>query len=444
MAGEIKIFKHACSVSITTEADSIATVTGVEHHFVSNGQIQIGQTISFSGYTGTVKVSNVEDVIYSGNRRTKVTFDGSVTINNGTTVTFNTLDGTFKTSGRVGDTSSFKITIERVVGRILSPNPVINFDDVNSVNNYKVTTTDTFENTTELIKRVFEVTHKVGLKKLKTTDVINIKALSAIDVTGPSNRIYGLELLAKPPGQTLEELSISIASDNTDLTSISIPTFRNINKRRETRLLVVYGDPGATFQLKLQSNVISLVSASANQNSTTVEMGGSNANNGAVNAVDIGMQIVSLSQGSVPTSGTVTTVTDSTNPDKLIFSAAQAVQAATTMGLARVLIAEATKTIGDNGIYFEYVDFPENNTTANLTYTITLTETTSNSFTAFDSPATFSVVSQNTATAHPAYTTSTAQAHQPWLQTIIASPISTGSGTNTAGQAQLDSDNLSA
>ena len=120
MAGELKIYKNGCNVTTTTTADSVATSSTAIHYFVSNGQIKVGQQISFSGYTGEAKVSAIEDAVYSSNRRTKVTLDGSTTINSGTTVTFTSLDNSFSTDGRVGDISSFNIVVERITGRTVS------------------------------------------------------------------------------------------------------------------------------------------------------------------------------------------------------------------------------------------------------------------------------------------------------------------------------------
>ena len=446
MAGELKIYKNGCTVTITTTADSVVTSSTAIHYFTSNGQIQVGQQISFSGYTGGAKVSAVEDVTYSGSRRTKVTLDASATINSGTTVTFTTLDmrnqNSFSTSGRVGDTSSFNIIVERVTGRILSPNPVISFEDVNNINDYKVVVTDVFENNTELIKRTFAVTRKVGLKKLKTNDVINIKARTIIDLTGTNNKIYGYELLAKPPGQTIEELSNTIANRNKDLTSISIPTTRNINKRAETRLLVVYGDPGATFKLGVLSNNISLNHEASNvSNQTTLNLAGS-ANGTVINP---GMAITAMGGGTSITSGVkVVSVTDA-SPDTVTLNLAQSAAADELITFAHVLTAaNSVKTIGSNGIYTQYIEFPENNTTANLTFTITLTENVTNTFTEFASPSTLAVVSTFTATANPAYIAPATQAVSGFLQVSVSSPVSTGGGTTSAGQAAIDSNNLGA
>ena len=442
MAGELKIYKNGCNVTTTTTADSVATSNTAIHYFVSNGQIKVGQQISFSGYTGEAKVSAVEDVVYSSNRRTKVTLDGSTTINSGTTVTFTSLDNSFNTDGRVGDTSSFNIVVERITGRILSPNPVISFEDVSNVNDYKVVVTDVFENNTELIKRTFAVTHKAGLKKLKTNDIINIKAKTVVDLTGTNNKIYGYELLAKPPGQTIEQLSNTVANADKDLTSVSIPTSRNINKRAETRLLVVYGDPGATFKLGILSNTITVNHQSSNvTNQTTLSL--ANAANGTV--INPGMAITAMGGGTSITSGVkVVSVTDA-SPDTVTLNLAQSAASTELISFAHVLTAaNSVKTIGANGIYTQYVVFPENNSTANLTFTITLTENVTDTFTGFTSPSTLDVVSTFTATANPAYTAESTQAVSGFLQVSVSSPVSTGGGTTSAGQASIDSNNLGA
>lgn len=437
MTGEIKIFRQGCSVVITTTADSIANVTGVEHHFVSNGQIKVGQQISFTGYTGSAKVNAVEDVVYSGNRRTKVTLDTSTTIDSGTTVTFTSLDDTFNVEGRVGDTSVLTITVEREIGRILSPNPIIDFHDVSNMNDYKVVTTDTFENTTELIKRVYAITHKVGLKKLKRNDVINIKALTSVDVTGSSSRIYGYQLLAKPPGKSLEELSISAANSNKDLTMSSLPTTRNINKNAETRLLVVFGDPGATFTLSVLSGLIAFTTLNSVQSAATTLIMGSGSD---VSTVNKGMEIVFLSSTTIATpTPKVVSKSTTANPDTITFDTAQALASTETMKLQHVLVASGTKTIASNGIYTQYINFPKNSSDADIDFTITLTETSSNSFTGFTSPSTLSVKSLSEEQISPVYVQSVNSVGVQAFQQIQVhtSPPSTGSGTITGG-AQND------
>tara|TARA_R100001510_G_scaffold30876_1_gene27571 strand:+ start:10439 stop:11761 length:1323 start_codon:yes stop_codon:yes gene_type:complete len=440
MAGLIKIYKQGCSVTINTTATCVVTATGTVHRFTNNPQIKIGQKIVVA--STNYFVTNVVDEVYSGTRRSKVTFGASVSISNNDNITFISTDNTFNTGGRVNETSTFNIVVERIAGRILSPNPVINFDDVHSINNYRVVTTDVYENTTELIKRTFVITHKAGLRKTKGTDTINVTADTIVDLTGTQNKIYGYELLVKPPGENIEEITNKKASSFVDLTSISFPSKRNINKKAETRLLIVYGDPNATFKLGVVSNTISVNhESSAVTNQTTLNLSNS-ANAGPINK---GMTIVSMGNTTPVTEGVKVVSKTDASPDTVTLNLGQSAASAELIGFAHVLVASnSVKTIDSNGIYYIYLKFPKNNSTANLTFAITLTENVADTFTEFSSPAVVNVVSLASEQAAQAYVSHTTRSVQSFQQVSVGSPASTGSGTTAAGQSAIDNNNLGA
>tara|TARA_R100000541_G_scaffold10081_1_gene17889 strand:- start:13479 stop:14795 length:1317 start_codon:yes stop_codon:yes gene_type:complete len=436
MSGILKIYKEKATVKLSTTATALATVTGTVHYMTtSNPQIIAGQTLSVHQ---TIKVLSVVSESYNGARRSKVTLNGSLTINANTALTFTSNDNTFSTEGRVGEVSNFKITVDRITGSILSPKPTLNFSDVYSISSYKVVSSDTFENTTELIRREYNVTYVVPLKKSYNKDILNLKVSTIIDETGVNNQIFGYELLTNPPGQNIESLTVKKSSFLKDLTSISFPSKRNINKKAETRLLVVYGDPGVTFKLGVVSNVIPVTSnSSAQTNQTTLSMG--NGSNTAVAKINKGMTITSTTSSSV-SAGLKVKSTSGTN---VVVSTAQSLAANEQISFGHVLVAANTiKTIDENGIHAEYVTFPKNISTANITFTITLTQHSNFSFIGFDSPETLSIVSLAVPIAVPAYVTSTDRRTTSSNQQPSTSVVSTGSGTVVNNYATTNNTNL--
>ena len=436
MSGILKIYKEKATVKLSTTATALATVTGTVHYMTtSNPQIIAGQTISVHQ---TIKVLSVVSESYNGARRSKVTLNGSLTINANTALTFTSNDNTFSTEGRVGEVSNFKITVDRVTGSILSPKPTLNFNDVYSISSYKVVSSDTFENTTELIRREYNVTYVVPLKKSYNKDILNLKVSTIIDETGVNNQIFGYELLTNPPGQNIESLTVKKSSFLKDLTSISFPSKRNINKKAETRLLVVYGDPGVTFKLGVLSNVIPITSsASAQTSQTTLSMGNGTA--ATVAKINKGMTITSTTSSSVSAGLKV----KSTTGTSVVVSTAQSLAANEQISFGHVLVAANTiKTIDENGIHAEYITFPKNISTANITFTITLTQHSNFSFIGFDSPETLSIVSLAVPIAVPAYITSTDRRTTSSNQQSSTSVVSTGSGTVVNNYATTNNTNL--
>ena len=436
MSGLLKVYKDRCSVKLSTTATALATVTGTVHYMTnSNPQVKAGQSIGIS----TTKVVGVVSEVYNNARRSKITLNNSTTINANTVLTFTSNDNTFSTSGRVGEVSNFKITIERIIGSILSPNPTLNFSDVYSMSSYKVTSVDTFENTTELIKREYNITYKVPLKKSVGVDNINLKATTITDETGVNNQIFGYEFLTKPPGQNLEDITVKKASFSKDLTSISFPSKRNINKKAETRLLIVYGDPGVTFKLGVKSNnQATNHESSTATNQTTLTM--ANGTSAAVAKVNKGMTIVSMGGGTGVTAGVKVVSTSGIN---VLLSKAQSAASTELIGFAHVLVADNTvKTIDENGIYAEYINFPKNNSTDNITFTITLTENSTSKFVGFNSPETLSIVSLTATQSAPTYLASTQARVTKSNQTPATSSVSTGGGSTVAGLSAINNENL--
>lgn len=437
MSGLLKVYRDRCTVSISTTATALATVTGTVHYMTTaNPQIRVGQSIGI----GNVKVNSVVSEVYNGARRSKVTLSSSTAINANTVLTFTSNDNTFSTEGRVGEISNFKITIERIIGNILSPNPTLNFDNVYSKSSYKVVSVDTFENTTELTKREYNITYKTPLKKLSNIDTINLRANTILDETGVNNSIYGYEFLVNPPGLNVESLTNKKSSFEKDLTSLSFPSKRNINKKAETRLLIVYGDPGVTFKLGIKSGTLNINhESSAVTNQTTLNL----ANAADAGPINKDMTIVSMGGGTAITSGVkVVSKTDGT-PDTVTLNLAQSAASTELIGFAHVLVADNTvKTIDENGIYFEYIDFPKNNSTANIVFFITLTENTTGSFVDLPSTETFTITSLAALQAAPQYLTSTTTRVAQHNQSPSTSVVSTGNSTTVSGQSSLVNDNL--
>tara|TARA_R100000541_G_scaffold16138_4_gene25733 strand:- start:492 stop:1805 length:1314 start_codon:yes stop_codon:yes gene_type:complete len=435
MSGLLKVYRDRCTVLISTTATALATVTGTVHYMTnSNTQIRAGQSIGI----GNTKVSSVVSEVYNNARRSKVTLNNSTTINANTVLTFTSNDNTFSTEGRVGEISNFKITIQRIVGNILFPNPTLNFDNVYSKSSYKVVGVDTFENTTELTKREYNVTYKVPLKKLSDVDIVNLRTSTILDETGINNSIYGYEFLVNPPGLNVESLTNKKSSFEKDLTSISFPSKRNINKKAETRLLIVYGDPGVTFKLGVASNVIPTTSgASAQTNQTTLSM--ANGTAATVAKINKNMTITATASSGV-SEGIKVVSTSNTN---VVVSTAQSLAANETLSFGHVLVApNSVKTIDENGICAEYIDFPKNHSTANIVFTITLTENTTGSFIDLPPTETFTITSLAALQAAPQYLTSTTTRVAQHNQSPSTSVVSTGNSTTVSGQSSLVNDNL--
>ena len=94
MSGLLKVYKDRCSVTLSTTATALATVTGTVHYMTnSNAQIRVGQSIGI----GNVKVISVVSEVYNGARRSKVTLNNSTAINANTVLTFTSNDNTFST-----------------------------------------------------------------------------------------------------------------------------------------------------------------------------------------------------------------------------------------------------------------------------------------------------------------------------------------------------------
>tara|TARA_R110000823_G_scaffold122541_1_gene247986 strand:+ start:207 stop:1553 length:1347 start_codon:yes stop_codon:yes gene_type:complete len=440
MAGKIEIYKKGCNVTITTNGTALATTTSTVHYMtVFNSQIRVGQIVNYSGVLGNaITVTAVSDESFNNNRRTKVTLSSSVTISANTVLTFKSLDNIFTNTGRVGSQSSFTITIERVTGRILSPNPSLNFAGVYSIGDYKVINTDTFENTTELIKRVYVVTHSVPLLKSNNEDIIYLKADTEVDLTGTQNKIYGYEMLVNPPGQSIDDITNNIASANKDLTSISFPSKKSINKKAERRLLVVYGDPGATFKLGIASASIALQhESSAVSTQTTINLSGS-ANAGVLSK---GMSILSFDGGTVVVPG-VKVVSKSTaaTPDTVTLSVGQSVLADDLINFGYVLVpANTVRTLNSSGIYAEYINYPANDSTANIVFTTTISENIADSFVEFSTPSVTQVTSLATSRNQAlfgVYAATSQRTRSKSSQSPVSSVISTGGGRVVGGQAE--------
>ena len=440
MAGKIEIYKKGCNVTITTNGTALSTTTSTVHYMtVFNSQIRVGQVVNYSGAFGNgLTVTAVTDASLNNNRRTKITLSSSVTISANTVLTFTSLDNVFTNTGRVGFQSSFTITIERIVGKILSPNPSLSFAGVYSIGDYKVTSVDTYENTTELIKRVYVVTHNVPLSKSNKDDVVYLKANTIVDLTGTQDKIYGYEMLVNPPGQSIDDITNNIASANKDLTSISFPSKKSINKKAERRLLVVYGDPGATFKLGIASASVALQHESlAVSTQTTINLSGS-ANAGVLSK---GMSILSF-DGGTPVVAGVKVVSKSTaaTPDTVTLSIGQSVLADDLINFGYVLVpANTIRTLNSSGIYAEYINYPANDSSADIVFTTTISENITDSFVEFSTPS----VTTATSLATPrnqllfgVYAATSQRTRSKSSQSPVSSVISVGGGRVVGGQAE--------
>lgn len=443
MAGKIEIYKKGCNVSLTNVGTALATTTGTTHYMTAfQPQISVGQRVNYLGVLGTsLLVTAVVDESYNGARRTKIVLNNSSTISANTVLTFTSLDNTFTNTGRVGQESSFIITIERIEGRILSPSPSLSFNGVYSISDYKVVSTDTFENTTELIKRVYVVTHKVPLSKVSHKDILYLKAATEVDLTGTQNKIYGYEILANPPSQSIESITNTAASANKDLTNISFPSKKSINKTAETRLLIVYGDPGATFKLQVDSNTVAVQHASSSvSNQTTLSL--QNASNAGL--ISKGMNIVTMAGGTSITAGVkLASKVTSTTPDTITLNLGQSAASDEIITFGYVLVtANTIRTLNSDGIYAEYIKYPANDSTADITYTAKLTENVANTFIEFSTPSSTTVISlasARNAALFGVYADSGVRTQSKSSQSPVSSTISVSGGLTVTGAAEATS-----
>ena len=165
------------------------------------------------------------------------------------------------------------------------------------------------------------------------------------------------------------------------------------------------------------------------------------ANAGTINK---GMTIVSMGGGTAITSGVkVTGRNTSSSPNTVTLNKGQSVASTELIGFAHVLVADNTvKTIDENGIYAEYINFPKNNSTTNITFTITLTENSTNSFIGFNSPETLSIVSLTDLQSSPAYIAATEARVTKSNQAPATSSVSTGRGSTVRGLGTTNNSNL--
>jgi len=382
MAGKINTLIRGCTFTQTTTSTSVAASSSSTILFVTlNSQIRVGMKVSFSGSASNILVSSVVEEFVGNDRRTKVTLNTAQSVSNNTVVTFTATDGVYSNTGRYKDTSTFNITIARKEGMILSPAPSIDFSDTNSANDYFITVTNT-ENNNKLIQRVYTITHTVPLKTGASDDVISIICRASQDKVDGSTKIYGYDLLAKPPQSNWNTITNQAAANQNNIKVGSTSSLRNVNKIKDNRLLVVYGDPGATLTVSAVSNTVTgTTQASTTGNTVTV------ASNQSANIL-----VGSLVTGTGITAGD-TVVAVNTSTHVVTLSASRTVGSGVTLSFISSLIASATKTIGSTGIYSNEIKFPKNSTTSDLVYTFTLTEIAEDSFVNVPSPLTFTVTS---------------------------------------------------
>ena len=386
MAGKINTLIDGCTFTQTTTSDTVASSSSSTILYVTlNSQIRAGMQVSYSSSPTGLLVSSAVEEFVGSDRRTKVTLNTPQSISNSLEVTFTATDGVYSNTGRYKDTSTFKLTITRELEMILSPAPSIDFSDVNNVNDYNVTVTDT-ETSSKLVSRVYTITHTVPLRASLTEDVISVVCRASQDKTAGSTKIYGFDLLAKSPSLNWNEFSNQAVPDLNNFKLNTPSTLVNINKRKANRTFVVYGDPGATLTVSAVSNTVT----GTTQSSTT-------GNTVTVASTESSKILVgSLVTGSGITAGD-TVVAVNTSSHVVTLSSARTVGSGVTLSFVSSLIASATKTIGETGIYVQKVTFPKNNTSADLVYTFTLTEIASDSFVNIDSPTTFTITSNGTA-----------------------------------------------
>jgi len=386
MAGKINTLIDGCTFTQTTTSNTVASSSSSTILYVTlNSQIRSGMQVSYSGSPAGLLVSSAVEEFVGSDRRTKVTLNTAQSINNSIEITFTATDGVYSNSGRYKDTSTFKLTITRESEMILSPAPSIDFSDVNNVNDYNVTVTDT-ESFSKLISRVYTITHTVPLRASSSDDVISVVCRASQDKTAGSSKIYGFDLLAKSPSLNWNQFSNQTIADLNNFKLNTPSTLVNINKRKANRTFVVYGDPSATLTVQAVSNTVT----GTTQSSTT-------GNPVTVASTESSKILVgSLVTGTGTVAGdTVTAVNTSTHV--VTLSSARTIGSGVTLSFVSSLIASATKTIGETGFYAQKVTFPKNNTSADLVYTFTLTEIASDSFVNMLSPITFTVTSNGTA-----------------------------------------------
>tara|TARA_R100000742_G_C4276564_1_gene97729 strand:+ start:1184 stop:2467 length:1284 start_codon:yes stop_codon:yes gene_type:complete len=386
MAGKINTLINGCTLTQTTTSTSVAASSSSTTLYVTlNSQIRVGMQVSYSGSPANLLVSAVEEEFVSTTRRTKVTLDSAQSINNSTEITFTATDGVYSNVGRYKDTSTFKLTITANSEMMLSPSPSIDFSNVNSINDYFVAVTDT-ESSNNLITRVYTITHTAPLRSSVDEDVITVICKASQIKTAGNSKIYGYNLLEKPPQSNWNTITNQAESDRSNVKATSISSLRTINKIKDNRLLVVYGDPGATLTVAAVSNTVTgTTQGSTSGNTVTV------ASNQSANIL-----VGSLVTGTGITAGdTVTAVNTSTHV--VTLSAARTVGSGVTLSFISSLVASATKTIGTTGIYSEKIRFPKNTTSSDLTYTFTLTEIGADTFVNITSPLTFTVTHSGTA-----------------------------------------------
>lgn len=386
MAGKINTLIEGCTFTQTTTSTSVAASSSSTTLFVTlNSQIRVGMQVSYSGSPVNLLVSAVEEEFVSTTRRTKITLDSAQSISNSVEITFTATDGVYSNTGRYKDTSTFKLTITRDSEMILDPAPSIDFSDVNNVNDYFVAVTDT-ESSSKLTTRVYTITHTVPLKLSSSDDVISVICRASQDKTAGSTKIYGYDLIAKTPSTSWNDITNQAVADRNNFKSFTSSTLRSINKRKDSRLLIVYGDPGATLTVAAVSNTVTGTTQSSTSGNTVTVASNQSAS----------ILVGSLVTGTGITAGD-TVVAVNTSTHVVTLSSARTVGSGVTLSFISSLIASATKTIGDTGIYFQKVNFPKNNTSADLVYTFTLTEILSDSFVNITSPITFTITSNGTA-----------------------------------------------
>jgi len=91
------------------------------------------------------------------------------------------------------------------------------------------------------------------------------------DKTAGTTKIYGYDLIEKLPGTNWSEATNQAVSDRNNLKTNTFSSLRKINKRKDNRLLVVYGDPGATLTVAAVSNTVTgTTQGSTSGNTVTV------------------------------------------------------------------------------------------------------------------------------------------------------------------------------
>tara|TARA_R110002073_G_scaffold83087_4_gene198167 strand:- start:3294 stop:4574 length:1281 start_codon:yes stop_codon:yes gene_type:complete len=386
MAGKINTLIEGCTFTQTTTSTSVAASSSSTTLFVTlNSQIRVGMKVSYSGSPVSLLVSAVEEEFVSTTRRTKITLDSAQSISNSTEITFTATDSVYSNTGRYKDTSIFKLTITRDDEMVLTPPPSIDFSDVNNINDYFVEVTDT-KTSEKLTSRVYTITHTVPLRSSASDDVISVTCRASQDKTAGSTKIYGFDLLAKTPPTSSFSPTNQEVGDRTNFKLNTSSTLRSINKRKDTRHLVVYGDPGATLTVVAVSNTVTGTTQASTTGATVTVAANQSAN----------ILVGSLVTGTGITAGD-TVVAVNTSTHVVTLSSARTVGSGVTLSFISSLIASATKTIGTTGIYAQQVNFPKNNTSANIVYTFTLTEIGSDTFVGVVSPITFTITSNGTA-----------------------------------------------